>query len=248
MGKKMNTHIRQAETGRFQEIPFGQKTRRMKDVEQKLGRSLEEDYLEKYYYGDYGQKRLANRWSVERKAIFSKGRGWARRLGLPMKDDSEAIQGDILPLPVSRRSRDICAYCKISYVSPDGAHWVPAKLGSPNVVWNKLNLCSAHHKLLDDIYDRGSPSSDEKNFVFTCARLILDKEISAISSGLRNNVDPFSIIACIAHGLKVRIGFEISDVIFPRIDVPKHIDIVNAHLEHSGGIYELIESGNKFLD
>ena len=45
--------------GTFQKQPEGTKTPRMLKVEENLGRELEEDYMEYYFNGYYGQKKVS---------------------------------------------------------------------------------------------------------------------------------------------------------------------------------------------
>src|SRR5215813_7546878 len=74
----------------FKRTPDGVKTKRMLEVEDKIGTTLEDDYINQYLYGDLGQKRLANRWEVGRALIFGDLRGgrrsWIQMLGLPKRE------------------------------------------------------------------------------------------------------------------------------------------------------------------
>ena len=76
----------------FKRTPDGVKTKRMLEVEDKIGTTLEDDYRTQYLYGDLGQKRLANRWGVQRALIFSRlpdgRRSWIQMLGLPKRGDA----------------------------------------------------------------------------------------------------------------------------------------------------------------
>src|SRR6516162_3232365 len=73
----------------FKRTPDGEKTKRMLEVEGKIGTTLEDDYQTQYLNGDLGQKRLANRWGVTRNQIFGSHRdgrrSWIEMLGLPKK-------------------------------------------------------------------------------------------------------------------------------------------------------------------
>ena len=71
----------------FKRTPDGVKTKRMLEVEDEIGTTLEEDYRTQYLNGDLGQKRLADRWGVQRNQIFARlsggRRSWIQMLGLP---------------------------------------------------------------------------------------------------------------------------------------------------------------------
>src|ERR1700758_3794409 len=97
-----------SERTQFKRTPEGAKTERMLQVEQRIGRTLEEDYAENYLGGRLGQKRLANRWGVARNQIFGVLRGgrrnWVQMLGLPAKGGS--------PQAVAReRTSSRCEIC-----------------------------------------------------------------------------------------------------------------------------------------
>ncbi|SRR6266446_3846315 len=61
----------------------------MLKAEQKIGMTLEEDYKANYLSGSLGQKRLANRWGVNRNQIFGQHRdgrrNWVQMLSLPSR-------------------------------------------------------------------------------------------------------------------------------------------------------------------
>ena len=67
---------RSKRTGKFLKIKEGTKTSRMLSVEKYISKleghptTLEEDYMKYYYNGNLGQKKLSDRWKVERNRIF----------------------------------------------------------------------------------------------------------------------------------------------------------------------------------
>ncbi len=86
--------------GRHVATPMGEKTAKILTMERELGVTFEEDYKslylgEKLPVGEtepWSQKRFATRWKTNRKIIFYNGGRpatsvWARKLGLPLRDD-----------------------------------------------------------------------------------------------------------------------------------------------------------------
>jgi len=142
-------------TTQFRPTPLGQKTERMKEVEQRLGRTLEEDYQELYWNQNWGQKRLADRWGVKRSTIFGKGllpgrRGWVQMLNLETRTtDSDAGQPDASQWKASK-----CPLCDTGDIMLDSAHWIPREQGGPTEWWNIAEICPNCHRRLD--------SSDEQ--------------------------------------------------------------------------------------
>ena len=72
---------RNIKTGQFLKIKKGTKSSRMIEVEKLISKlvgrkiTLEQDYKNQYLNGDLGQKKLANRWGVNRGQIFGSLRG-----------------------------------------------------------------------------------------------------------------------------------------------------------------------------
>lgn len=134
---------------RFKRTPVGEKTPRMKEVEKRLGRTLEEDYREMYLNGPFGQKRLATRWGVKKGQIFDHSmrggrRCWVQMLQLPVKRRKTA--------PASKR-RPACELCGTDDVPLERAHWVAAKDGGGSKRDNILMLCPNCHTKLDHVGD-----------------------------------------------------------------------------------------------
>jgi 5-methylcytosine-specific restriction endonuclease McrA len=131
----------------FRPHAIGVKTRRMLEVEARLGRTLEEDFQEYYVEKGWGQKKLANRWGATRAAIFGRGettdiRCWVQVLKLPIRREREAA-------PKPRRAAPACELCGRSDVPLEGAHWIPGAEGGDATPSNILKLCPNCHKQLD---------------------------------------------------------------------------------------------------
>lgn len=134
--------------GQFVKTPPGVKTPRMLEVENHLGRTLEDDYEEYYVKKKWGQKRLANRWGVKKATIFSDSmpggrRSWVTMLDLPVRRVTDSTTSE--PTQVGRPACEICGWCKGPL---DGAHFIPRAEGGARG-WNILQLCPNCHRRLD---------------------------------------------------------------------------------------------------
>ena len=136
--------------GQFQRTPLGQKTQKMKQVEQKLGRTLEEDYREFYCNQKWGQKKLADRWGIARGLVFGGNlgpgrRSWVEMLNLEVRN-REAIAEQSAE---SEQKNSECPVCSIGDIPLDSAHWIPREKDGPTVWWNLAPLCPNCHRRLD---------------------------------------------------------------------------------------------------
>jgi hypothetical protein len=134
--------------GQFNAIPLNQKTPRMLEIEKRLGRSLEEDFNEYYVKRGWGQKRIAQRWGVQRQLIFghgyrSKRRSWIERLGLTLRVIPNLANEK--PYAPDRS----CAICHDPILPTENAHWIAHSKGGSHDSHNIIRLCPNHHKLLD---------------------------------------------------------------------------------------------------
>tara|TARA_Y100000294_G_scaffold111022_1_gene102868 strand:- start:28 stop:627 length:600 start_codon:yes stop_codon:yes gene_type:complete len=139
-------------SGQFLKTKKGTKTRKMLEVEKRLSRiegrkiTLQQDYKDKYLKGDFGQKKLADRWHVARGQIFKAGRGgrqsWIDILSLPKKNAENVKHG--APSSVSR----LCELCNDD-APLQKAHWIPNSKGGPNKAWNLIKLCGSCHSKFD---------------------------------------------------------------------------------------------------
>lgn len=158
----------------FVRTPKGQKTPKMLEVEQHLGRTLEEDFREYHVERGWGQQRIANRWGVRKNQIFcsnprARNRCWAEMLNLPVRRAKE--QSD-LPVPEADQ-RAICEVCEEYGEHFDGAHWISAAAGGGTQSFNMLRLCPNCHRKLD----RDDPTTTERAkeaLLFREARRILE--------------------------------------------------------------------------
>jgi 5-methylcytosine-specific restriction endonuclease McrA len=132
----------------FKRTPDGVKTTRMREVENQLGATLEDDYRTHYLEGGLGQTRLAKRWGVTRGLVFGQLRGgrrnWVEMLRLPARGDAGAKKQ-------SRRASKACEICGIDDTVLEGAHWIPAREGGSRRAENILKLCPNCHKRLDHL-------------------------------------------------------------------------------------------------
>jgi hypothetical protein len=130
----------------FKPHAAGVKTARMLEVEARLGRTLEEDFRERYVEQGWGQKRLAQHWRVTRTAIFGHGgaqdlKCWVQVLGLPKRNAGRAAAVPSRP--------PTCEACGAVGVPLEGAHWIPAARGGPTGPTNIIKLCPNCHTRLD---------------------------------------------------------------------------------------------------
>jgi len=143
----------------FARTPEGQKTPKMLEVEQRLGRTLEEDFREYHIEKGWGQQRIASRWGVRKNLVFcsnprTRNRCWVEMLNLPVrraKDQSDP------PAPGADH-RIKCEVCEEYGEHFDGAHWISAAAGGGTQRFNILRLCPNCHRKLD----RGDPTTTER--------------------------------------------------------------------------------------
>jgi hypothetical protein len=132
----------------FKRTPEGEKTDLMRKVEGRIGRPLEEDYVEFYQPGvkGHGQKALADRWRVTRQQIFGPvapgRRTWVEMLNLTLKDGAGAKEQ-------FRRASRRCEICGTDDVALENAHWIPRCNGGSTRADNILKLCPNCHTRLD---------------------------------------------------------------------------------------------------
>jgi hypothetical protein len=112
-----------------------------------LGRTLEEDYREFYLEKRLGQKRLADRWGVQRNMIFdsnkrNRSRSWVEMLGLSVRRNEEESSTPPRPRPA-------CEACSENTVPLERAHWWEAKDRGPASPENIVSLCPNCHTRLD---------------------------------------------------------------------------------------------------
>jgi hypothetical protein len=143
----------------FVRTAAGQKTPKMLEVEQMLGRTLEEDFREYHLEKGWGQKRLADRWGVRKNLIFcsnprARNRCWAEILSLPVRRiEAESVLLNQKPVPkqkaVSAVSKPKCEACNEQGTHFDRAHWISAASGGSTQRFNILRLCPNCHRKLD---------------------------------------------------------------------------------------------------
>jgi len=122
----------------------------MLKVEDKLSRTLEEDFREFYVEKGLGQKRIAQRWGTQRQTIFGtnkrgRRRSWVQMLDLPVRRDRESDD----EIEQESASRLKCEVCGSAAQPLDDAHWVSARDGGSKESFNILRLCPNCHRLLD---------------------------------------------------------------------------------------------------
>jgi hypothetical protein len=162
-----------------------EKTSKMREVEKRMGRTLEEDFNEYYLLKRWGYKRLANRWGVNHNTICVSRkrngfRSWVEILDLPARRESS----DKVSLAVSSPT---CEICDESDVQLDDAHWVADRDGGSTKSCNSLKLCPNCHRKLD---------RDEPATIELCREKLLFREVkkmiensSATPKHLRNLVE-----------------------------------------------------------
>jgi hypothetical protein len=134
----------------FKRTPEGEKTPRMREIEKRIGRPLEDDYRDFYLKNrgrrGNGKKALANRWHLTRGQIWGPvgpgRRTWVEMLKLPDKDSTTAKEQSP---PASRR----CEICGTNDVALERAHWIPRCEGGSTRADNILKLCPNCHTQLD---------------------------------------------------------------------------------------------------
>jgi hypothetical protein len=157
-------------TGRFLPTPPGTKTKKMLEVERRLGRTLEEDYQEYYIERRWGQKLMADRWGVKRTLIFREfkngRRSWVQMLNLPVRRNGESsVEETVTPHPLKQ-----CEVCESQETKVQEAHWVSKEqLGKKP--YNILLLCPNCHSKLD----RG-----DEPMVSKCGEVLLFKSMKRL--------------------------------------------------------------------
>ena len=162
----------------FVRTPKGQKTPKMLEVEQMLGRTLEEDFREYHLEKGWGQKRLAYRWGVKKNLIFcsnprTRNRCWAEILNLPVRRiEAESVRLNQKVVPkqnaVSKRK---CEACNEPGTHFDRAHWISAASGGSAQRFNILRLCPNCHRKLD---------RDDAATIERCKESLLYREVKRI--------------------------------------------------------------------
>ncbi len=141
-----NAKRKRNEKGHFPRVEG--KTDKMREVEARLGTTLEEDYEEYYIKQQWGQKRLAKRWDVgNRSIIFGPSRDgrrcWTDRLNLAVRrEESERTETP------QNRNRS-CEICLVNCDNLEHAHWVARSKRGGREFFNMLWLCPNCHKKLD---------------------------------------------------------------------------------------------------
>ena len=171
---------------KFARTPPGEKTSKMREVEKRIGRTLEEDFQEYYVLKGWGCRRLAKRWGVDRNTVFVNRkrngfRSWVEALGLPTRRESSSNDRSQTSATAS------CDVCNASDVGLDDAHWVAARDGGTKKSYNILKLCPSCHRKLD----RGDAAT-----IGLCREKLLFREVkktiennSATPERLRNLVE-----------------------------------------------------------
>src|ERR1044071_6698918 len=130
---------------KFVRTPEGEKTPIMREVEKRIGRTLEEDFQEHYVKKGWGYRKLANRWGVSKDTICTnrgRARSWVEILNLPAR--REFSNGT--PKTISSPS---CEICNANDVRLDEAHWFANRHGGSKKSYNILKLCPNCHRKLD---------------------------------------------------------------------------------------------------
>ena len=182
--------------GQFKRTPQGQKTDKMLEVEERLGRTLEEDFQEFHIGKNWGQKRLANRWGVPRGLVFNENmrggrRCWATMLRLPVRRISS--EETVRSAKVGERC---CELCLQRDVALDKTHWVSAKSGGSSHQYNILTVCPNCHRKLD---------TDNKTTIAKAREVLLLREVTKL------------VESRLSEYLKRRLLVELSNAIINRI-------------------------------
>jgi hypothetical protein len=164
--------------GQFLKVPEGVKTKKMLEVERRIGRPLEEDFKENYIKRGWGQKRLANHWGVKKELVFAEnllpGRTcWVKKLKLEgqvrrLRDAENTLE----PEPKGKR----CELCKAEDLALDKAHWVSRASGGSSRRFNILSVCPNCHRKLH--YD------DKPTLKKACEVLLLREATKVIEGKL----------------------------------------------------------------
>ena len=130
--------------------PEGQKTKKMLEVEKRIGQTLEKDFNLYYVEKGWGQKRLANRWGVKKDLVFhsnarNRSRSWVEMLNLPARRIETEIEQPIKEADHKHR----CEICEEFGEHFDKAHWISAEKGGSDRTFNILRLCPNCHRMLD---------------------------------------------------------------------------------------------------
>jgi hypothetical protein len=154
---------------KFVRTPTGEKTAKMREVEKRIGRTLEEDFQEYYVVKGWGYRRLGKRWGVDHNVICvsrkrSSFRSWVEVLNLPVRRESSGKDSQIISSPT-------CEICGVNDVGLDEAHWFASTHGGSTKSYNVLKLCPNCHRKLD----RDDPVTTE-----LCREKLLFREVKKI--------------------------------------------------------------------
>jgi DNA-binding XRE family transcriptional regulator len=180
-------------TGHFRRVPQEEKTSEMLTVEKRLGKSLEEDFIEYYHNAHYSQAKMATRWGVTKATIFSnKLRGgstpcWVVRLNLQhlvrAADMAQETPPQFPSLPqqhdkaaAAPKENERCEVCGTNDVGLERAHWQPEKQGGTMDYWNILRLCPNCHTKLDNQRNHETTEKARRVLLLRVAKRILGQQ------------------------------------------------------------------------
>jgi len=151
----------------------GEKTSKMREVEKRIGRTLEEDFQEYYVLKGWGYRRLAKRWGVGKNTISTSVerngfRSWVEVLNLPARRELSSDN------QAQTSATDSCEVCNASGIELDGAHWFAARDGGSTKLYNILKLCPSCHRKLD----RENPVTTQ-----LCREKLLFREVKKMIEG-----------------------------------------------------------------
>jgi len=163
---------------KFVRTALGEKTAKMRGVEKRIGRTLEDDFHEYYVLKDWGYRRLARRWGVGHNTISVSRkrngfRSWVEILGLPARRESSSDNHSQTSVTAS------CEVCEIANLTLDDAHWVADKDGGSSKSHNILKLCPNCHRKLD---------RDDAQTFELCRERLLFREVKKMIEG--NTANP----------------------------------------------------------
>lgn len=144
-------------TGKFQAVPFNEKTPDMLKMEKKLGVTFEDDYMKTYFNNpERSQRQFAKRWETNRGVIWtgnkanksrSKTPSWVERCNLPYLNE-KVIEDEAKDNMTIK-----CEICQIDDVTIEDAHWIPRAQKGSDKFFNIIKLCPNCHKKLDNKKD-----------------------------------------------------------------------------------------------
>jgi hypothetical protein len=158
---------------KFVRTPTGEKTAKMREVEKRIGRTLEEDFQEYYVNKGWGYRRLGKRWGIDHNVICvsrkrSGFRSWVEMLNLPARRESSSNQN---AQPIVQIA---CEICDVNDVGLDIAHWFADKDGGSTKSHNVLKLCPNCHRKLD---------RDDSITTELCREKLLFREVKKLIEG-----------------------------------------------------------------